>query len=198
MIHFIKHATKLVKSKNAKSRPALHAYHTDADGVSVATDSIRLYSAHTGSAEGTTPLLPTYVDGNYPNVKRLMTDAETLLDLSGNVWDYELLGLIRWLSFAKSAKFKTVDISQEGTRLIVKVEDNNRDSVYTLELREDDIAVQGDYSTTFDIAYLLEALQFLNEYKAPVQLSVTGNQLHAVVPSSPSKPLVVLMAIRKM
>lgn len=77
-VTFMKHAQKVAKTVSA-SRPVLKGVHHAPDGSLVVTDSHRLYLAkglHTNEAgEITDPKTGAVIEGNYPDVSRLIPDA---------------------------------------------------------------------------------------------------------------------------
>ena len=147
---FQKHALKVTKSKQTKSRPTLQGIHYLNDGA-VCTDSHRLYKINTpvpGLAGQTiNPDTGETIDGNYPDTSRLFPDRFEKHD----TWD--LKPAIAFLKAVKSLKIGHVVYGQ-GV-LYADSLDMNTSLQHTLDPSSD---VERSAIST---VYLLEALELM-------------------------------------
>lgn len=75
-VNFLKHAAKLTGSQSTKSRPVLQGVNHLNSNL-IATDSHRLYYAenlYDGSDKNINPKTGELIEGNYPDVTRLLLD----------------------------------------------------------------------------------------------------------------------------
>lgn len=78
---FMKHAEKVTKAKHTASRPVLQGAYHQTDGSVVVTDSHRLYKLFNGfqttEAFIQNPKTGEHIDGNYPDMSRLLPDPHS-------------------------------------------------------------------------------------------------------------------------
>ena len=147
---FQKHALKVTKSKQTKSRPTLQGIHYLKDAA-VCTDSHRLYKINTAvpGMEGQTinPDTGAAIDGNYPDTSRLFPDRFEKHDT------WTLKPAIAFLKAVKSLKIDHVVYGQ-GV-LYADSLDLQTSLQHTLDMSSD---VE---RTAINTVYLLEALELL-------------------------------------
>lgn len=191
MITFLKHAQKLAKTPDAKSRPVLQNVHTNEGGTTVATDSRRIYTIKADQAQGLLPLVPSASEGNYPNTDRLLTPMTDIENDMPNVYLEQLNLLAKWLAFAKASKATVkADVSPDGSLEFSLVNATIQSTVTLTQEAQDETTI-----SHFDASYLYDLINYIKDYKTDAVLKVSENKI-AVVANTPQKPSAFLLGKR--
>lgn len=166
-VTFMKHAKKVAKGKDAKTRPVLSTvYHSD-NHVAV-TDSHRLYLA-TGLYDGEEKTLDAQTGqevehGNYPDVERLIADSNNA-DCKFDVSVDKLYDALRAIEIAgKLNKASDLMQIQANDDLIIFKTDGK--TAFDVQYSEGNNASNQElYTMTLSIKYLKEAVHVLKDAK---------------------------------
>lgn len=164
-VTFVKHAQKVTKTASA-SRPILKGVHHAEDGTLVVTDSRRLYLAKNAHAntlgEIIDPKTGAVIDGQYPDVSRLIPDA--------NDSKYTAVLPVKETVDAFAALLKTNHSHDKKRDIMTEVEVSASEIIFSVKNRlmcaefTPGVSVDGNGDKmTFNTQYFADALALFKE-----------------------------------
>jgi DNA polymerase III sliding clamp (beta) subunit (PCNA family) len=164
-VTFMKHAEKVTKTASA-SRPALKGVFHSKEGSLIATDSHRLYvakNAHAGDRKLIDAKTGASIEGNYPDVSRLIPDASSAkytvrLDVKQAVDVFKVLLSASKLDGNSKYPMTSVSITDDG-KAVFTVDNNIIQANFTAPYFEGE---RGD-KITFNSHYFVDALSLFKD-----------------------------------
>ena len=172
---FMKHAQKVTKTASA-GRPILHGVYFRKDGALVVTDSHRMYLAtesHSQTGEVVqNPKTGEYIDGNYPDVSRLVpdkVDAKAVITLNNIDYHVKSVKAIQQVatipkrngdSFTKKISTIVSITNDSGREVLLTTYDSGATANYTIGLAEE---ASEPIKLSLNAEYLAQALDIFKD-----------------------------------
>lgn len=186
---FMQHAKKVTNSEAAKTRPVLKGIKHFEDGSLACTDSHRLYLAKDMHDKGEIVLTPTgeKVEGNYPDIKRLLPDAVS------EPIEMSVAEMIKGIDIVNVAsKFDT-----ENSNVMTWKDNKISGSVPELISATYELPYTIDVDLTSNAQYWLDALKLFKAFKyTQIKLNIYGKLRPFTLTSPDDKLMALILPVR--